>query len=93
MSPRELTGITSIRFTVRPRKLNAHATEIADRIVSAAREVQLPDGESLTVSVGVAAETHGDAVDAVRRADEALHSAKELGRDRAVASEDHTLGV
>ncbi|HSJ91895.1 MAG TPA: GGDEF domain-containing protein [Ilumatobacter sp.] len=71
----------------------SHATDIAERIVNGVREVELPDGDIVTVSVGVAGEPHGDAIDAVRRADEALHSAKELGRDRAVAAEDHSLGV
>jgi diguanylate cyclase (GGDEF)-like protein len=69
------------------------ANAIADRIVGAVRGVELPNGRNVTVSVGVASASTGDATGAVHRADRALYSAKERGRDRVVASDDRTVGV
>jgi diguanylate cyclase (GGDEF)-like protein len=69
------------------------ATAVAQRIVTAARTVELPDGRHVTVSVGVAGASRGDATGAIRRADRALYSAKELGRDRAVASDERHAPV
>lgn len=59
------------------------ARGVAQRIVEAAREVALPDGSHVTVSVGVAS---GEQIasTAVESADQALLSAKAQGRDRAV---------
>lgn len=68
-----------------PGATAADANEIAERIVGAAHGIELPDGRTVTVSVGVAGATSGDAADAVERADRALDAAKEHGRDRAVA--------
>jgi diguanylate cyclase (GGDEF)-like protein len=76
-----------------PGASTADANDVADRIVSAAHGIELPDGRHVTVSVGVAGTSHGDISGAVRRADLALYSAKEHGRDRAVASDDHAVGV
>lgn len=76
-----------------PGASTSNANDVADRIVTAARSVELPDGRHVTVSVGVAGTRHGDATGAIRRADRALHSAKEHGRDRAVASDDHTVST
>lgn len=75
-----------------PGALPEDAEEIAARIMSAVRGIELPDGRSVTVSVGVAG-ARGDASDAVRRADQALLAAKERGRDRAMASGDRSVGV
>lgn len=76
-----------------PGASTTDASDIADRIVCAVRKVELPTGGNVTVSVGVAGNRQGDATGAVRRADRALGSAKEHGRDRAIASDDHTIGV
>jgi diguanylate cyclase (GGDEF)-like protein len=59
------------------------ARGVAQRIVEAARQVPLPDGSHVTVSVGVAS---GDQIasTAVESADQALLSAKASGRDCAV---------
>lgn len=76
-----------------PGAAAADVSAIADRIVAAARNVELPDGRTITVSVGVANTGDGDATGAVRRADLALYSAKECGRDRAVISGDHPAAV
>lgn len=61
------------------------ADDIAERIVRAARSVELPDGRTITVSVGVADGRHADATEAVRRADAALTAAKDDGRARAAS--------
>lgn len=46
----------------------------------------LPNGESVTVSIGIATQMSGDSIDDVmRRADLALYTAKESGRNRVVA--------
>lgn len=57
---------------------------IARRIVAAAREITLPDGSHLTISVGVAAGVDRIASRSVEAADQALISAKAAGRDRVV---------
>lgn len=59
------------------------AGDIADRVVRAARSVELPDGRTITVSVGVADGRHADATEAVRRADAALTAARDDGRATA----------
>ena len=74
-----------------PGATASDANAVADRIVGAVRGVELPNGRNVTVSVGVATPSSGDATGAVRRADRAMSSAKELGRDRAV--DDRTVGV
>lgn len=76
-----------------PGATPADATAVAQRIVGAVRGVELPDGRNVTVSVGVAGASHDDAKGAIQRADRALYSAKELGRDRAVASDDRHAPV
>jgi diguanylate cyclase (GGDEF)-like protein len=71
----------------------ADANDVAHRVVAAAQTVELPEGGNVTVSVGVANATRGDASGAVRRADRALYTAKEDGRDRAVASDEQPAAV
>ncbi len=63
------------------------ARGVAQRIVEAAREIELPDGSHVTVSVGVAS---GEQIAsaAVESADQALLSAKAHGRDRAVEASE-----
>lgn len=75
-----------------PGALPEDAEKVAARIMSAVRGIELPDGRSVTVSVG-AAGARGDASDAVRRADQALLAAKERGPDRAVANGERAVGV
>ncbi len=64
---------------------------VADRIVAAAREIELPDGQHITVSVGVASSIEGDIGTAVETADQALFTAKDRGRDRAVTADPSRL--
>ncbi len=59
---------------------------VANRIVEAARRIELPDGEHLTVSIGVADSVDGEIASAVQTADRALEDAKGQGRDRAVTT-------
>ena len=68
------------------------ADDVANRVVSAARSIELPDGGNVTVSIGLAGADQGDATDAVRRADLALDAAKH-GRDRAAASHEQPAAV
>lgn len=65
------------------------AGEIAERIVEAARGIELPDGRHVTVSVGVAGD--GDAASVLLRADQAMSAAKQHGRDRSVTSDGVTV--
>jgi diguanylate cyclase (GGDEF)-like protein len=69
-----------------PNSSTEDAGRVADRIVRAARQIRLPDGEHVTVSVGVADSDHGDVGLAVKSADHALYEAKDLGRDQAVTA-------
>jgi len=77
-----------------PGATTKNAYELASRIVSDVRETHfegehlLPSG-ALTISIGVACfpEDAGDAVDLVRRADEALYEAKNRGKNRIVMRE------
>jgi diguanylate cyclase (GGDEF)-like protein len=66
------------------------AARVAERIRKALRESSMPglDGRRVTMSIGVAAVTPGDATleAAVKRADEALYRAKHEGRDRVVVA-------
>ncbi len=57
---------------------------VADRIVEAAHSIELPNGASVTVSVGCTRTEGRSVIDAVEVADQALLSAKQQGRDRAV---------
>lgn len=70
----------------------ADATEarlVAERIVEAARDIDLPNGANITVSVGIAGGVGHELEDAIEHADRAVHLAKQQGRDRAVhANED-----
>jgi len=60
---------------------------VADRIVEAAHQIKLPDGQHITVSVGVADSAREDVHTAIKSADRALYEAKDLGRDQAVAAD------
>jgi diguanylate cyclase (GGDEF)-like protein len=67
-----------------PGATTEDAHGIAQRIVAAAREIALPDGSHVTISVGVASGRDQIASTAVQAADQALLSAKAAGRDRVV---------
>jgi diguanylate cyclase (GGDEF)-like protein len=74
-----------------PDATQEDARSIGDRIVTAARSIQLPDGTHVTVSVGVADGTAADVAGTLESADRALYAAKSSGRDRsslAVAGTD-----
>jgi len=62
------------------------AQSVADRIVAAARDVNLPNGANVTVSVGIAGATGDELTTAIEQADRALYLAKQQGRDRAVVA-------
>jgi len=61
---------------------------VAERVCAKIREIELPDGVTVTASIGVAtaraARTDLDAL--VSRADAALYAAKNAGRDRVAAA-------
>ena len=76
-----------------PAASTRDADDVAHRVVAAARTVELPEGGHVTVWVGLSAAVDGDATGAVRRADHALGAAKEVGRDRAVASDEQPAAV
>ena len=67
------------------------ARAVADRIVEAARDINLPSGAHITVSVGISDVAEDELLAAVEQADRAMYRAKELGRDRAVGATDHDL--
>lgn len=69
------------------------AGAVADRIVAAARQIQLPDGDHVTVSVGVAESTQDGLHAALESADQALFEAKGLGRDQAVTADQRQLTI
>lgn len=64
---------------------------VADRIVEAARGINLPNGANVTVSVGIAGGSGDELADAIEHADRALYLAKQQGRDRAVHADGHGL--
>ena len=64
---------------------------VAERLVHAARTVDLPNGANVTVSVGVARTSGADVSDAVEHADQALYRAKRQGRDQAVFADTSEL--
>lgn len=72
---------------------SAEARAVADRIVEAARDINLPSGAHITVSVGISDVVEDELTAAVEQADRALYRAKELGRDRAVIATDHDLAT
>jgi len=59
---------------------------VADRLVEAARGINLPNGANVTVSVGVAGADGDELTSAIEHADRALYLAKQQGRDRAVVA-------
>ena len=66
--------------SVKSRKVLA---EKCDRLCNAAHRVQMSDGKPISISVGAAMATQGQAFTEVyQRADNALYSAKKQGRDR-----------
>ena len=64
---------------------------VADRIVGAARDVDLPNGAHVTVSVGIAGGVGNELADAIEHADRAVNLAKQQGRDRAVHANEYDL--
>lgn len=69
------------------------ARVVANRIVAAARDIELPDGSNITVSVGIAGTTGTELGEAIEHADQAVALAKQQGRNRAVhADEEHLVG-
>lgn len=67
------------------------AQTVANRIVEAARELDLPNGAHITVSIGIAGADAHELPDAFEHADRALYAAKQRGRDRAVHADEHDL--
>ena len=67
------------------------ASLVAERIVTGARDIALPDDSHLTVSVGVSSSTDGTVADAIEFADRALFAAKDRGRDRVVIADHRSL--
>lgn len=63
------------------------ARTIADRVVDAVHTIELPDGNHVTVSVGVAAGEPETVVDTLAVADRALLEAKAGGRDRVFSAD------
>jgi diguanylate cyclase (GGDEF)-like protein len=75
-----------------PGATAGEAREVGQRIIAAAHSIDLPNGTNVTVSLGIADAPTGDVSSAMSAADQALFSAKEQGRDRAIfASADQTL--
>jgi diguanylate cyclase (GGDEF)-like protein len=70
------------------RRFEQEIERLADRMREAVARVTtwLPNGECVTVSIGIASLTHSqrDIADLVKRADEALYAAKATGRNRFV---------
>ena len=62
---------------------------VADRLVGAARGINLPNGANITVSVGIAGADGDELILAIEQADRALYLAKQQGRDRAVLAIGH----
>jgi len=65
-----------------PNATQDEAAQVADRIVSAAHDVELPNGSHITVSVGVADGAPSEVGHTLACADQAMMSAKHTGRDR-----------
>jgi diguanylate cyclase (GGDEF)-like protein len=74
-----------------PDSTSEIAQLVADRIVKAAHQITLPDGQNITVSIGVADSTREDVHAAIKSADHALYEAKDLGRDQAVTADQTDL--
>lgn len=68
------------------------ARVVANRIVAAARDIDLPNGANMTVSVGIAGTTGHELIDAIEHADRAVDLAKLQGRDRAVHADEQLVG-
>ncbi|HWL45530.1 MAG TPA: GGDEF domain-containing protein [Ilumatobacter sp.] len=67
---------------VLPGAGDSDAARVADRIVAAARRLELPGGVKVTLSAGVADGTGADIERTLHAADDALLTAKRTGRNR-----------
>ena len=70
-----------------PGASDADAELAASRIVQAARQIMLPDGSTVTVSVGVANGSTADVMSTLELADQAMYWAKENGRDQSITAD------
>lgn len=63
------------------------ATQIAERLRQSVEEMQIPQAEKITISLGVAAGSSGKSQSerVLKKADEALYRAKQEGRNRVVS--------
>jgi diguanylate cyclase (GGDEF)-like protein len=64
---------------------------VADRIVAAAHDIELPNGTNITVSAGIARTTGNELGEAIEHADRAVDLARRQGRDRAVHADEQKL--
>lgn len=70
-----------------PDATHAEALSVADRLVAAAHDVELPDGSHITVSAGVAADVAATVEHTLECADQAMLAAKQAGRDCVATAE------
>lgn len=67
---------------VLPGATDAQAERVAERLLAAARQLELPNGVRVTLSAGVAEGSGADVERTLHAADDALLTAKRSGRDR-----------
>lgn len=71
---------------VLPGATDEQAARVADRILAAARRLELPNGVKITLSAGVADGSGADVERTLADADTALLAAKRAGRDRTATA-------
>jgi diguanylate cyclase (GGDEF)-like protein len=74
-----------------PGAADEDAVRVAERIVEAARNITLPDGSNLTVSVGLSRDRGQTVTESCESADRALLAAKSGGRDQYVDAGELTV--